>query len=214
MMSAGGSPWLILLAVLLYGMLHSFLASLWAKAKVRGWFGVRSDRWYRLVYNLVAVPTFLPVLALVALLPDRKLYAIPWPWAALCILGQLAALGLLAVGLLQTGVSAFLGFRQLAEAPSGGAPALVVNGLYRWVRHPLYSAGLLLIWLLPWMGVNLLAMNIGLTVYILVGASLEERKLQREFGLAYAEYRKRTPMLVPGLNHAKTLFATHREWLK
>jgi protein-S-isoprenylcysteine O-methyltransferase Ste14 len=40
-------------------------------------------------------------------------------------------------------------------------------------------------------------LNIGLTVYILIGALFEERKLLREFGEAYAEYRRRTPMLIP-----------------
>lgn len=198
-MNLGVSPWLVLLAVLFYGVLHSFLASLWAKARVRQWFGARTDRWYRLVYNLVAVVTLLPVLALVVLLPDRSLYTIPWPWAAFFIIGQLAALALLAVGLLQTDAWAFLGLRQLVEASSGGEPVMVAQGLYRWVRHPLYSAGLLFIWLSPLMGVNLLALNIGLTLYILVGATLEEQKLLREFGQAYAEYQQRTPMLVPGL---------------
>jgi protein-S-isoprenylcysteine O-methyltransferase Ste14 len=75
---------------------------------------------------------------------------------------------------------------------------LVVRGLYRWVRHPLYTAGLVLIWLSPVMTANLLALNAGLTIYIVAGAMLEERKLQAEFGEAYAAYKRRTPMLIPG----------------
>jgi protein-S-isoprenylcysteine O-methyltransferase Ste14 len=67
------------------------------------------------------------------------------------------------------------------------------------VRHPLYTAGLAFIWFTPLMTVNLLVLNIGLTVYIVIGAYFEERKLLREFGPAYAEYQRRTPMLVPGL---------------
>jgi protein-S-isoprenylcysteine O-methyltransferase Ste14 len=193
------SPWLVLLAVLLYGTLHSFLASLSAKARLRQWLGVQTDRWYRLAYNLLAVATLLPVLALVAFLPDQRLYAVPWPWAALFIFGQLVALALLAVGLVQTGAWSFLGLRQLVESPEGTPPVLVVQGLYRWVRHPLYSAGLLFIWLSPVMSMNLLALNIGLTLYILAGATLEERKLVQVFGQTYVEYRKHTPMLVPGL---------------
>ncbi len=34
------SPWLVLLAVLVYGLVHSFLASLWAKRGARRWFGI------------------------------------------------------------------------------------------------------------------------------------------------------------------------------
>jgi len=46
---------------------------------------------------------------------------------------------------------------------------------------------------------NLLALIIGLTTYIIIGAYFEERKLLNEFGDAYAEYRQHTPMLIPGL---------------
>jgi protein-S-isoprenylcysteine O-methyltransferase Ste14 len=67
------------------------------------------------------------------------------------------------------------------------------------VRHPLYTAGLVLIWLLPILTWNLLALNLGLTAYIFIGAYFEERKLLLEFGDSYAEYREHTPMLIPGL---------------
>jgi protein-S-isoprenylcysteine O-methyltransferase Ste14 len=107
----------------------------------------------------------------------------------------------LLLGLLQTDVWSFLGFRQLLRPDSDDQPArLVLTGLYRWVRHPLYTAGLIFIWLTPVMTVNVLAMNAGLTIYIVVGAIFEERKLLKEYGQAYADYRKRTPMLIPGLD--------------
>jgi len=48
------------------------------------------------------------------------------------------------------------------------------------------------------MTLNLLALNLGLTVYILIGVRYEERKLRREFGQPYADYSARTPMLIPG----------------
>ena len=195
-----GSPWLILLAILVWGGVHSFLASLWAKGRARRWFGALANRTYRLLYNILAVLSFLPVLALVGMLPDGVLYTIPFPWALITSLGQLAALAALLLGLFQTDVWSFLGFRQLLQPATTDQPAsLVLKGLYRWVRHPLYTAGLVFIWLTPVMTVNLLAMNIGLTIYIVVGALFEERKLVYEFGQAYADYRKSTPMLVPGL---------------
>ena len=194
------SPWLVLLAVLVYGLVHSFLASLWAKAHARRWFGVLADRTYRLLYNLFAVVSFLPVLALVGLLPDQPLYTIPFPWVLITSLGQITAVAALVLGLFQTDAWSFLGFRQLVQPTAVDKPAtLVIKGLYRWVRHPIYTAGLVFIWLTPVMTANLLAMNAGLTIYIVVGALFEERKLLREFGQAYVDYRKSTPMLVPGL---------------
>ncbi len=195
-----GSPGLVLLAVLAYGGVHSFLASLWAKGRARRWFGALADRTYRLLYNIFAVVSFLPVLVLVGSLPDRTLYSIPYPWILATSVGQLAAVAALLLGLLHTDVWSFLGFRQLVQPEIAGETArLVLKGLYRWVRHPLYTAGLVFIWLTPVMTVNLLAMNLGLTIYIVVGALFEERKLLHEFGQAYADYQRRTPMLIPGL---------------
>ncbi len=193
-------PWLVLLAVLVYGVVHSFLASLWAKRGARHRFGTLADRTYRLLYNVFAVVSFLPVLALVGLLPDQPLYTIPFPWVLITSLAQITAMAALMLGLFQTDVWTFLGVRQLVQPVAGDQPAVLVSkGLYRWVRHPLYTAGLVFIWLTPVMTANLLAMNAGLTLYIIVGALFEERKLLSEFGQAYIDYRKSTPMLVPGL---------------
>ena len=194
------SFWIILLAVLLYGLIHSFLASLWMKAKAKHWFGRLADRSFRLFYNLFAFLTLLPVLALPVLLIDKLLYAIPFPWVVFTLLVQIISFAALVIGLMQTGIASFLGLRHLIQKSENEPPLLVVNGLYRWVRHPLYTAGLLFIWLMPRMTCNLLALNIGLTIYILIGALFEEQKLLREFGDAYAEYHRKTPMLVPGLH--------------
>jgi protein-S-isoprenylcysteine O-methyltransferase Ste14 len=196
-MQAALSPLLILLAALAWGVLHSLLATWGAKKRLLHPFSPSAHRGYRLFYNVVAGLTLLPVLALLALLPDRTLYTVPAPWVTVFILGQLIAAIALVVGLLQTGVWSFLGLRQLVH-PAGEAPAeLVTSGLYRWVRLPLYTAGLALIWLTPLMTLNLLALNLGFTVYILIGVRYEERKLRREFGQPYADYCARTPMLIP-----------------
>jgi len=191
-------PLIIILAVFVYGLVHSWLASLEARAIARRQFGPPVDRVYRLAYNFFASLTLLPVLVLPLLLPDRHLYTITFPWVLLTLTIQVVALVGLVIGLLQTGAMSFLGLRQLVDPPDASPPQLVVQGLYRWVRHPLYTAGLLFIWPLPVMTVNLLTLNIGLTVYILIGALFEERKLLREFGEAYVEYCRRTPMLIPG----------------
>lgn len=190
------SPIIIFLGIILWGAVHSLTASLGAKARAQRVWGAEADRFYRLGYNLFSLITFLPILALVFLLPDQPLYSVPAPWSFLMLIGQLFAVLTLAAGLLQTDVWHFLGLRQLIDH-AHSPPKLVVSGLYRWVRHPLYTAGLLFIWLLPVMTINRLVMNTGLTLYLLIGALFEERKLLREFGEAYQEYRDRTPMLIP-----------------
>jgi protein-S-isoprenylcysteine O-methyltransferase Ste14 len=193
------SFWLILLAVLAYGLVHSLLASVTIKAQTRQFIGSMTDRWYRLGFNFIAVVTLLPILLLPLLLTDEKLYAIPLPWVILSLVIQLLAVIVLLIGLRQTGIFSFLGLRQAFQLGDPPPTHIVTDGLYRYVRHPLYSAGLIFIWLLPVLTWNLLAINIGLTVYILIGIKFEERKLLREFGDSYTEYRRRTPMLIPGL---------------
>lgn len=196
--------WIILFAVALYGGLHSVLAANSVKALAENWFGVRTARrYYRLFFVLVAVITFLPVLALAVLLPDQPIYAIPTPWVFL----TLALQGMTVVGILltvsQTGAARFLGIQQwLAYDSDRNQPrpeSLVVNGFYRWVRHPLYTFSFILLWFVPIMTWNILAVVLGLSAYMLIGIYFEERKLVEQFGSAYVDYRRRTPLLVPGL---------------
>jgi protein-S-isoprenylcysteine O-methyltransferase Ste14 len=193
------SFWLILLAVPAYGLLHSILASLTIKAQARNWIGPASDRWFRLAFNFIAAITLLPILFLPILLIDKEIYTIHFPWVIMTLTIQVLAVIALYVGLRQTGLSSFIGLRQLFLPEVTNPPRLVTNRLYRYVRHPLYTAGLVLIWLLPVLTWNLLALNLGLTTYIFIGAYFEERKLLLTFGETYAEYRRHTPMLIPGL---------------
>jgi methanethiol S-methyltransferase len=189
----------ILLAMAVYGGVHSLLASWGAKALAETRLGRGMyRRWYRLAFNLAALITFLPVLALLAVLPDRTLYAIPFPWVLLTLALQgLAGLGAIyAVWL--TGLWNFAGLEQLLNPAAEDRPrALATGGLYRWVRHPIYTCSLVFLWLTPRMTWNLLALNLGITLYFIIGSMYEERKLAREFGQAYIEYRQRTPMLLP-----------------
>jgi protein-S-isoprenylcysteine O-methyltransferase Ste14 len=187
----------LLLSILLWGLLHSLLASLRAKNLIRRWCGDRFARFYRLLYNAFAIISFLPALAVSAFTSDRILYLVPLPWSGLLVFGQLLCVAVLVVGFLQTDAWEFLGFRQVAGPVEVRQGKLVTSGLYRYIRHPLYTAGLAFIWLMPLMTVNVLAINLGLTIYVIVGAIFEERKLRREFGQVYADYAAVTPMFLP-----------------
>ncbi len=190
---------LILLAVAAYSIVHSWLASLRVKAGARRQLGPRTERIYRLAFNVFSGVTLLPVLALPTLLPDRHLYTIPMPWRLVTLALQGAAAAAAAVAILQTGALTFIGLGQLIQKHPAVTPRLVVTGLYRYVRHPIYAAGLVFIWLSPIMTMNLLALYLGFSVYLVVGALVEERKLLVEFGETYREYQRKTPMLFPRL---------------
>jgi protein-S-isoprenylcysteine O-methyltransferase Ste14 len=78
---------------------------------------------------------------------------------------------------------------------------LKLEGIHKYVRHPLYLGTLLFVWglffIFPMLN-NLIAVII-ITGYILIGIRLEEKKLLIEFGNSYADYISRVPMLIPGL---------------
>jgi protein-S-isoprenylcysteine O-methyltransferase Ste14 len=188
--------WLIFI-IALWGVVHSWLASIRFKNYLRRTFGDNFMRMYRLLYNLFAVISILPVLYLMIVLPDKTLYHVPPPWNYLMRAGQVISLLFLFVAVLQTDVLSFVGLRQLIEEEKKGD--LVVNGLYRFVRHPLYTFSLGILWLSPSMTVNSFIVYAALTIYILIGIVFEERKLLREFGREYAAYKSMTPMLLPGI---------------
>ena len=188
--------WLIL-SIALWGSIHSLLASLSFKDLLRRTLGDKFMKSYRLLYNIFAVISIAPVLYLMAVLPDEALYQVPPPWSYLMLLGQGISVFLLFVAVLQTDVLSFAGLRQLIEEERTGK--LVTHGLYRFVRHPLYTFSLLILWLSPKVTINSFIVYLALTLYVLVGAFFEERKLLREFGQEYANYRSVTPMLMPGL---------------
>jgi protein-S-isoprenylcysteine O-methyltransferase Ste14 len=186
---------ILLIALALWGIVHSILASNFAKDMLGG------ASFYRLGYNIFAALSFAPILYLMKILPDQLVYQVTAPWSILMFGGQIFASIMLFVAFLQTDSLSFVGLRQLFE--TGKSSQLVTRGLYRIVRHPLYTFGLLFIWLTSTVTQNSLTVYIGATIYTLVGAYFEERKLLREFGDAYAEYRRATPMLIPSLMTGK-----------
>ena len=130
-------------------------------------------------------------------LPNKDLYQVSSPWNYVMLAGQGISVLLLIIAVLQTDTLSFVGLRQIFSDEKNGE--LVTHGFYRFMRHPLYTFGLLILWLSPDMTLNSLVVYISLTIYILVGAYFEERKLVREFGQAYIDYKTSTPMLIPGL---------------
>lgn len=188
--------WLIL-SIALWGLVHSVIASFGFKDLLRRTLGDGFMRSYRLLYNIFAVISIAPVLYLMAVLPDKGLYQVPAPWSYLMRAGQGISGLLLFVAVLQTDVFSFTGLRQLFEEEKPGK--LVIGGLYRLVRHPLYTFSLAILWFSPGVSLNSFIVYLSLTLYILIGIIFEERKLLREFGQAYADYKTVTPMLIPGL---------------
>lgn len=195
--------WVTLLLMVAYGLLHTAMAG-WLKPRFIGRFGQRAyDGLYRMVFNMVSVVSFIPIL--LALLPNPA-QATLWqaaPPLSLVLMG-IQAVGLIgaSVSLLQIDGSRFLGLRQLRAylrdevLPLPDEP-LKTDGVYGLVRHPLYLFSLLVIWPTPVMTDAYLGFCIGATAYFIIGSIYEERRLLSAFGESYTLYRQRVPRLIP-----------------
>ena len=193
-------------AVIIFAVSHTALASHGAKAIAARLLGARvAEATYRLIYNALALVAVAPALYLAWTLPDVELYRFPAPLDSIALILQgVAALGL-AYSVYQMDWTFFVGLRQIIGPPanttldSTSTAQLVTTGLHRYVRHPLYTTSLILLYLVSPMTLNRLALVVGIHVYFFVGSLFEERKLVREFGDAYRDYQRRVPRLFPRL---------------
>ncbi len=92
-----------------------------------------------------------------------------------------------------------------------GKGQLVTNGIYAYIRHPQYTGFLLISlgMLCEWATVPLLVMWPILAVLYYRLAKKEEADLEKEFGSAYAQYRRKTSMFVPLPRFARTTAPVH-----
>lgn len=182
----------------MYAVLHSAMAHQTAKDMLSEWLGWAYERYYRLFYNSISIITLMPILAIPIFQPGLTIYRIPGVLLVLTTPIQLLAVLVVIAGLLQTDPLSFIGFRQLMVGSTHAQhETLTTSGLYRYVRHPLYTAGLVFLWLTPVMTTTVLALNLTLSAYLYIGSILEEQRLVDRFGEEYLEYQQRVPRLFP-----------------
>jgi methanethiol S-methyltransferase len=198
------NPFLVFVAMVAWSFLHSWLAALTTKKRVRGVFGEGLDRFYRLLYIGVALLTLIPILAMVVLLPSQLLWVIPTPWLYGTLFIQFLALIGLLITVRQIDVMSLIGLRQMTIPSAEKDGELVTSGTYGLVRHPLYLFSIILFWLLPYMTDLGLTFVIACTIYFFVGSVYEEQKMVAVFGDVYKQYQEDVPRIIPGEN-IKTL---------
>jgi methanethiol S-methyltransferase len=195
---AGTGYWWILLAGLVFGVVHSGLATITIKNYAQRVFGSAGKTYYRFFYTVIGIVTTFAYGILLILLPDARIYTIPRPWVFGTLLIEFIAVVCLLASLKQSGMLAFIGLDVVlirnSKQPAAG---LITGGFYKFMRHPIYFFTFVILWLTPLMTWNMLAFVIGITVYTLIGSLFEERRLVLEFGQAYLDYQKKTPWIIP-----------------
>jgi protein-S-isoprenylcysteine O-methyltransferase Ste14 len=179
--------------------LHSGMISVTATGYLKRWLGTRF-RIYRLIFNLVALVTVIPVMAYGQWLRGPMLFR----WEGVLILFQvillISALLLFLAGARHYDLLQFSGLRQLKTGSSHNALTetgeLDTTGVLDITRHPWYLGGILIIWTRD-IDLSALVTNIILTLYFIVGCVLEERKLLIEYGDVYRRYQEKVSMLIP-----------------
>ncbi len=187
----------LVLAWILYFVIHSLLASLRVKQGIARRLPSIMP-WYRLLFNLQASILIVAPLYLLWLYRSEPL----WQWRG--------AMAWLAYGLMLCALAGFvwsmryydsgefLGIRQLQrrQGETNDRERLRISPLHRFVRHPWYSLGLVLIWTQD-MDPARLVSALAVTGYLMLGSYLEEAKLLVYHGELYERYRRRVPGLVP-----------------
>jgi methanethiol S-methyltransferase len=191
----------IALALILYFTLHSLLANLRVKAFLQQ--HLIPARWYRILYNLVAVFTLIPILFYLQQSEQNFLFQIPLFLKYIAYAGILAAILLLLIALIQYDLGEFSGLSYLGSTKKNQEQTLQVKGLNSYVRHPLYFASLLLFWFyfLAFPTTIFLMVAIISSLYLYAGARLEEEKLLLNFGDSYRRYQQEVPMLWPAFKY-------------
>ncbi|MEO8764464.1 MAG: isoprenylcysteine carboxylmethyltransferase family protein [Ginsengibacter sp.] len=187
--------WLLGLFWVLYCASHSILAS----GRVKYFFGNIPGnffRYYRLVYTVWSSISLLLILyfqysfsSVVLMNPTALRYIsliiFACPGFVIMMISILKYFTLLS------------GVRTLYEEKP--PDKLQLGGIHKYTRHPLYLGTLLFIWglffIFPLLN-NLIAV-ISISVYVLIGIRLEEKKLLLQYGKAYEDYITHVPMLVP-----------------
>lgn len=196
--------YLFLSAFFVWAFFHSLTTSHRFKNWVIHLLGQRIyDGWYRLLYNIVSVVTFLPLLLFGrVLIPNDVVWRIDSPLSLLFYAIQLIGILGLLISLWQTDVFRFAGLSQVMHFLDGRAdvyvpPKMVTHGTYAIVRHPLYFFSILFLWFSPVMTLQMFVFNLAATLYFVVGSIHEERRLQAVFGEEYDRYRSRVPGMFP-----------------
>lgn len=183
-----------------YCALHSYLISI-SFTKIITRLLKKYYAYYRLFYVLISLILLVPLINYTNQL-DNSIIITYGPF--LTIIRYILISGSVIIFLWAFFVNydtlSFFGIRQILNqrkikklTPSN---ELKKNGLLGIIRHPMYLALIIFLWCQTFTLFNMLT-NIILTIYVIIGTRLEEKKLVLEFGDVYIRYQQEVPMLIP-----------------
>ncbi len=183
------------LYIVFFAVIHSLTAATSFKNSA---YRFVDPKHYRFIYSIFSLLTVIPIIYLWFWNRNSSpiLYKEGFPLAYFSII--MAAFGaiLILASFVVIDVFEFIGLKGLSGRKTKEA-GLVTMGVYGFVRHPLYLGGMLILWSNPYMRLLDFTVALLFSLYLVLGAILEERKLVEEFGQGYLEYKKSVSMFLP-----------------
>ncbi|MDZ7606813.1 MAG: isoprenylcysteine carboxylmethyltransferase family protein [Cyclobacteriaceae bacterium] len=175
-----------------YFIIHGVLAATAVKNRFKA-MNISPVR-YRLVYNIIALLLLLPIIFYSSAVESEYVFV---PGKMTKFAGLLAAgwgIVIARAAFKSYDTKAFLGLHSLEKENE-----FATSGLLKYVRHPLYAGSILFVigYFLYTPKLSSLISSSLIIVYFLVGIHFEEKKLISQFGQAYLDFKKSTPMLIP-----------------
>ena len=164
-------------------------------------------RYYRLIYSIVAVITLLIASWITPRWQGFELWRFRGPTLVIPVLVWAPAVVMYCLTF-RFNIWHSLGLSSLGIGgkSSESQEKLITWGIYGVIRHPQFAAGLMMLWARD-LADRGLVINIVLSLYVIIGAKIEETRLLKLYGDRYARYMKEVPGFIP--NHmpsARTLF--------
>ena len=194
---------IVLLAVLwmVWCAMHSFLID----PTVKTWVRVQLPqllRAYRLLYNGLSLATLLPLVEYTRRSCGEVVFAWQGWGLPVRILLLVNAFLLFWGGAKRYDIRLFLGITQLRAGENqvllSTAKDFLATGVFGMTRHPWYLGSLLALWsVFSEYSRPVLTATIILSLYLVLGTLLEERKIILEYGDSYRRYQQQVSMLLP-----------------
>jgi methanethiol S-methyltransferase len=160
-------------------------------------------RYHRLLYNGVSLITILPLILFTRQVAPEVVFS--WSGPAIVLRGLLlaGAAALFIGGAKRYELDIFLGLRQLhsgdAEQLLSERVEFTTEGVFGMTRHPWYLGSLFFLWsVFPAYSTGVLLAVVILSIYLVIGTWLEEKKILARHGTAYRRYSTQVSMLFPG----------------
>jgi protein-S-isoprenylcysteine O-methyltransferase Ste14 len=193
---------IIILLFAVFSYTHSLLASEKVKLYLKKLFG-DMIAFYRLLYNIFAIISIYFIYEF-SPKPHIIIYDLQYPYDLFVLIPQFLSLAGVLWVFRYICFGEFSGLAQIKRFYEKSYTTeldeeftLRIEGPYRYSRHPVYFFSITFLMFRPVMDLFYLTFFICIVAYFYIGSYYEEKKLVRQFGDVYENYKKEVPRIIP-----------------